>query len=197
MERFTGHKDTDFLILMQLDDKELAAACSVNKYLNELCGNETFWLNRILLRMKKACEYASKIPSFKSINCNEFEGNFVPVKDYFGFTHYRDLSVYLNKFTKGEQLSIFMFIIHSDEDLYFEELLNKVYTITKNELPDFVNYYKLIFYLRKKIVLDFYHLKRGEYYGNDDIMFPGLIHNRLKKRGSTPADEEHLRNINF
>ena len=182
---------------MQLNDNELASVCSINKYVNMLCANETFWLNRILLKLKKACEYASKIPFFKDINCNEFEGNLIQVKDYFGFTHYRELNTYLSKFTKGEQLSIFLFIIHSDRDLlHFETLLKKSYIIVKKVLPDFINYEKLMSYLRRKIVLDFYHLKNDEYYGID-MKLPGLNYNLLKKRTHTPEDEKRLRNINF
>lgn len=45
---FTGLKDTDLLILMQLEDKELFEVCSLNKYLYSLCNNEHFWYNRIV-----------------------------------------------------------------------------------------------------------------------------------------------------
>jgi hypothetical protein len=194
---FTGHKDTDILVLMQLDDKELASICSVNKYINSLCDSEQFWLNRILLNLKKSCEYASKITFFKDINCNEFEGNLVQVKNYFGYTHYRDLNTYLNKFTKGEQLSIFLFIIHAEDEPYFEILLEKLYIIDRNILPDFVNYGKLISYLRRGFVLQFYHLEPGKNYYNQDIKFPGLEIKPLKQRRNLPEDEKRLRNINF
>jgi hypothetical protein len=45
---FTGLKDTDLLILMELNDNDLFKVCSINKYLNSLCNNEYFWYNRIV-----------------------------------------------------------------------------------------------------------------------------------------------------
>lgn len=193
---FTGLKDTDFLILMQLDDAELASVCSINKYVKSLCENEIFWLNRILSKLKKACEYASKIPFFKEMNCSseEFEGNLIQVKNYFGFKTYRELNSYLNKFTKGEQLSIFLFIIYSAD---FEILLNKIYIISKDQLPNFVDFEKLLFYLRRDIVLEFYHLEVNKHYGNNNIKLPGLTNKLLRKRSSNHEDENRLRNINF
>ncbi len=50
---FTGNKDTDKLILMQLDDYDLVNTCKTNKHLSEICGDETFWRNRTLLRFGK------------------------------------------------------------------------------------------------------------------------------------------------
>ena len=44
---FTGVKDVDMLILMQLDDKSLFRTCKVNKYVNDLCKSENFWRNRL------------------------------------------------------------------------------------------------------------------------------------------------------
>ena len=45
---FTGNKDTDFIILDKLDDKELGRLCQSDKYVATLCENETFWLNRLM-----------------------------------------------------------------------------------------------------------------------------------------------------
>ena len=45
---FTGNKDADRLILLNLDsDREILNICSLNKYGNELC-NESFFMNRTL-----------------------------------------------------------------------------------------------------------------------------------------------------
>ena len=40
--KFTGNKDTDRLILSQLDRKDLLSVCKVNKYLNSLCDENLF-----------------------------------------------------------------------------------------------------------------------------------------------------------
>ena len=47
MNKFTGVKDIDFKILMNLDDSELGKVCQTNKYLNSLCKDNTFWFNKI------------------------------------------------------------------------------------------------------------------------------------------------------
>src|SRR5674476_716361 len=44
--RFTGHKDTDRLILLNLNGKDLLSFCSSTPYLNSLCNEELF-RNRI------------------------------------------------------------------------------------------------------------------------------------------------------
>ena len=46
----TGNKNVDFKILAQLDDKSLVNYCSANKKANEICKDQIFWMNRILLK---------------------------------------------------------------------------------------------------------------------------------------------------
>src|SRR5665647_1376674 len=43
---FTGHKDTDRLVLLNLNGKDLLSFCSSSPYLNSLCNEELF-RNRI------------------------------------------------------------------------------------------------------------------------------------------------------
>ena len=47
-QTFTGIKDVDLLILKELDDEDLFSLCQVDKYINNLCNNESFWLNKLL-----------------------------------------------------------------------------------------------------------------------------------------------------
>ena len=46
----TGHKATDIIILGKLNDIDLLSVCGTNKYLNDLCNNEFFWMNRTLTK---------------------------------------------------------------------------------------------------------------------------------------------------
>ena len=46
----TGIKDVDFIILSELNDKDLFSLCLVDKSINKLCKDETFWKNRFLNR---------------------------------------------------------------------------------------------------------------------------------------------------
>ncbi len=47
---FTKIKDVDLNILQGLEDEDFERVCQVNKYVNKLCGEESFWLNRFLLK---------------------------------------------------------------------------------------------------------------------------------------------------
>ncbi len=47
---FTGDKATDIIILGKLNDIDLLSVCGTNKYLNDLCNNEYFWMNRTLTK---------------------------------------------------------------------------------------------------------------------------------------------------
>ena len=44
----TGNKDTNLLVLSNLNDRDLLNFCSVNSSANQLCRNESFWRNRFI-----------------------------------------------------------------------------------------------------------------------------------------------------
>jgi len=46
----TGDKNIDSDILNRLSDKDLVNACQVNKKADNVCQDDTFWLNRILTK---------------------------------------------------------------------------------------------------------------------------------------------------
>src|SRR5581483_204211 len=52
MQTLSGNKDTDLQILQNLNDTDFPTICKVNKYIHSLCENESFWLNRFLLKTK-------------------------------------------------------------------------------------------------------------------------------------------------
>ena len=47
---WTKIKDVDLNILQGLEDSDFESVCRVNKYVNKLCSEESFWLNRFLLK---------------------------------------------------------------------------------------------------------------------------------------------------
>jgi hypothetical protein len=55
MNKLSGDKNTDMLILMKLNDNELAKVCSANKYINSICQDRHFWnmRTRTLLNVKE------------------------------------------------------------------------------------------------------------------------------------------------
>jgi hypothetical protein len=56
---FTGMKDVDYLILKELEDKDLLNMCQTNKYLNSLC-NEEFWRQRFLSKFSNSPNYVKR-----------------------------------------------------------------------------------------------------------------------------------------
>ena len=51
MQRFTGVKDVDYLIMEKLDDRDLLNFCLTDKYISELCNNDLFWKKRFSSRI--------------------------------------------------------------------------------------------------------------------------------------------------
>ena len=62
MNVLTGNKDTDLLILGNLDDKSLLNFCLVNQDANRLCSIDSFWRNRLVRK------YGQESLEFKSPN---------------------------------------------------------------------------------------------------------------------------------
>jgi len=196
---FTGYKDTDTLILMQMSDREIAAICSVNKYINSICENQYFWLNRMITNLRKTCVIVRKIPEYNDADCSIFEGNFDKINKYLGFTNYREMNNFFAKFTKGEQLSIFFHIVYSrPETLHFENLFNRIYKINKNKLPKFINYVELVYYLRRNIIEEYYHMnKEGPNVYSQYVNVEGLEYNVVTKGRKLADHEQKLRSIDF
>lgn len=57
----TGLPATDLLILNELSDEDLIDTCAVNKYVNNLCNNDSFWLNRVIDRYGKKLGHGTVI----------------------------------------------------------------------------------------------------------------------------------------
>ena len=190
MSILTGNKDTDILVLMQLKDHELGPVCSANKYLNSICNDDKFWMNRIISNLERTCKEAKKsIPYFKENDCSGIGENMGVFKDYFGFSTYRELNSYLQKFTKGMQYSIYSFVMSSD---YYDKTINKIYRIQKDLLPIYVDFEKLGYYVRREFVKDYYTTTPGRY-----VMLAALPNisgiktiGYVKKNKPSPPDEE-------
>lgn len=62
----TGRRDTDFIILSKLNDRDLLSVCLINKYVNNLCKSENFWRNRFIAKWSKDdMKYKSDNKSWK------------------------------------------------------------------------------------------------------------------------------------
>ena len=64
-------KDPNFLILNSLDDRELVNICQTNKFYQNLCNDQMFWVNRIF----------TKFPQLKQIqNLKKYKGTKIDPK---------------------------------------------------------------------------------------------------------------------
>ena len=70
MNKLTGNKQTDFIVLMNLNDQELGKVCKVNKYVNSLCADPHFWFNRIIIFFALNSEEVKKLQSYLDIKNN-------------------------------------------------------------------------------------------------------------------------------
>lgn len=145
MNKLTGYKDTDFIVLMQLNDRELGLVCQVNKYVNSLCNEPQFWLNRIM----------ANFPQYP------FTGEEIrKMKDYLGFSTIRELYVYLKSipekvifgFGTGNNLYetkkyIPILIKYLSEQTFIDKVISD--NLTKN-IPKWFNKEELIYELRRK-----------------------------------------------
>jgi hypothetical protein len=104
--RLTGVKDTDLLILTELDDRSLLSYCQTNKYARNICNNEDFWRNRVY---KVYGEVSAKLKSIER-----------KWKDY-----YLSIVYYTDKYTNNRALKQVALKGDMDLFLYFSQFENE------------------------------------------------------------------------
>ena len=102
--KLTGIKDTDLLILKELDDKDLFQMCLVNKAVNRACKDENFWRERFIKTFEDLSKYKLETESWRK--------------------YYLKFSFYTNKYTTSQHL-----IRHA---CFIGDLSLVVYSVIKN-----------------------------------------------------------------
>jgi hypothetical protein len=152
----TGDKNLDMEILMQLRDDELGQVCSANRYIREICQSDLFWIKRLIKRLEIAKLNIKKLIG----ETNEIEinrENLQKVKDFFGFESFKELNDYFNKFLPNTSYQmLFQVLARNNTSLD----IDKWFIIIKDELPIYIDYDKLIQYLRRERNLSFYHPRK-------------------------------------
>lgn len=111
MTGLTGVKDIDLKILQTLSDIDLCNICSTNKRLYKICNEESFWLNRLLLKMSH--------PDNNIESINELREN----KEI----TYKDLYIYL--FGKDRKEALFKSVQLDNTTLF-----RKIRSLDKNNI---------------------------------------------------------------
>jgi hypothetical protein len=164
MKRLTGNKDTDFIILMQLNDNELGLVCQVNKYVNSLCNDSMFWLNRIM----------ANFPQYP------FTGEEIrKMKEYLGFSTIRELYIYLKSIPEKISHSVYMtgnrmrtvtdtkkyipiILKYLVEETFIDKIISD--NLVEN-IPKWFNREELIYELRRKFPFSVFkeNVERGNF----------------------------------
>jgi len=149
MTIFSGNKDIDFLILMQLNDYELSQVFKINKYLNSFCNNKNFWFNRLHKNIETSLN--EKIALYLKFSKKKDDINkYIEIaKEFYGFNDNKEFYKFLKNII-GKHLKLYFYvIIYSFSGSLF---LNSLYEINKDELPKWLNYKEFIFLLRRKLI---------------------------------------------
>ena len=142
----SGHKDTDMLILLQLEDHELGPVCQANSYVRKICQDENFWKMRVVNMFKKSydgnIEYQKR--PFTNFIKDVNPGNMEALKKYFGFDTMKELNRYLGQIPLNALFQLFIML------LLKPDYLSRKITFT-DELPKYINKNEIIFEDRRDI----------------------------------------------
>ena len=165
MDKFTGNKDVDFIILSQLSDRDLMAVCSVNKHAKKLCENENFWrkrlyMNPIIINLMKEFKDAQLLE-------DSFYKLILEIKEFLEYQSWKDFYFFLfHNEDKYIRLTIVDSVRESIVRYHVENhdnFLNTLSEMNTKEVPKWIN----INELRKELKREyFWGLSRGHFKGS-------------------------------
>ncbi len=173
MDKLSGDKNTDMIILMKLNDYELSRVCSVNKYINSICENKNFWNTRIR--------------SFFNVNENELE----ELRRYLHMDG-KELYVYLVSKTIGFNYVDLLIIFLLKYQSSINEIIEKALV---EKLPKYINKEELIYYLRGEIpkqILERRIINIGYPYSTTDFSTHDLSFPDIIKKLRVPSSKSML-----
>jgi hypothetical protein len=129
---FTGHKDTDYIVLMKLDDYDLSSFCSTNKYLKNLYDDdETFWRNRTIKRFGQYLGGIEKLKEYK----NNYK-NYTWKKYYISLINFLE-KLYIGEYKFKDQDKRNLYKIIKENSIIFLNNINEY--IVKHKIDEFEN----------------------------------------------------------
>lgn len=157
MEKLTGNKDTDVIILMKLNDKELSAVCSVNRYINKICKSRDFWNKRTITVFQITHDELDQLRKYLNLDGKEL---------------YVFLVTKRTGWNTEKLLVLFL--------LNYQNVINEIIdnSLVKN-LPKWINREEFVYYLRGKIakrIVDYRTVNSGYMYpGSSSQIFPSDV----------------------
>ena len=165
MKMFTGNKETDKIVLSQLDDYDLSSVCATNKHLNEICKDETFWRNRTLARFGAYLGNAEQIKEYmKSYDFETWKKYYISLIDFLEKVYDGTVSVKPQKKNIGSRKH------NSREDL---EILKGIIDRNNEELDKNVIAYVDEKFTKQKNEKDFYSFLDKQL--NRDMINPNIL----------------------
>ena len=162
------------LILMNLNDGELAKVCEVNKYIHSICENRDFWNMRIRMLLNVSETQLHELRRYLHMDGKELYVYLVS-RESVGWQYTNLLISFLLKYRN-----------------FIDEIID--ITVPKN-LPKFINKQEFVYYLRAKIPKDIleYRIINITYPHPDNRYFNYTLEHELPKiieREIIPFPEE-------
>lgn len=169
---FTGNKETDKIVLSQLDDYDLSSACTTNKHLNEICKDETFWRNRTLARFGPYLGNAEQIKEYmKNYDFETWKKYYISLIDFLEKVYDGTISVKPQRKKIGSRKPGAVPIKdNSREDL---EILKGIIDRNNQELDEIVTGYVGENFAKEKNMKNFYSVLDKEL--NRDMINPNIL----------------------
>ena len=139
--KFTGIRDTDILILNELNDNEIGKVYQINKYFKYLCDDENFWSNRLM----RTYNSVNDIPVLSSTLTSD---ELFLMKKCLLFNSNKDLYIWLKK----EKLDRYKIPFNRfKSDLVFNEPFQKIIEILSktSNIPSWVNKDEFLIYVKR------------------------------------------------
>ena len=108
-EKMLGVKDVDLKILQELNDIELGKVCSTNKAINNICKDESFWMNRTLNKFSVVLGNIEKIREYKEKSNLSWRNYYISLINfidtlYSTSDHFSDRTEYLKNISEDKKI---------------------------------------------------------------------------------------------
>lgn len=138
----TGVRDVDIEILLRLEDSELPAVCSVNKYVNEICKSDAFWYRRLINRITKVRD--ENLKRYPKLGLIEVTGEKIRrMQKFYGFETLKELNNFLNELPPQSLYVDYYYHIGRDKNIDTAYKMN-------DEIPKWINQEELRYELRRQ-----------------------------------------------
>lgn len=153
---FTGHKDADILVMLELDDKSLLQFCKTNKYIESICEDENFWKRKVFRAGAKVDKPDDK--TWKEYYFYKFHVPEIGRYNNYTYTMYPNLKQFLTNtnYFKPDQIEYIQDLLDKDE-MNLNILLGYIVLYMLNQNMIFYDDYGIAVFRPDKIIKDLFN----------------------------------------